>query len=477
MVSDIVRCGMLLVALGALTFPDAAVGQDQRTVWEYSNSFGKSWFAHEGDSKWVCYLGNSTSLIYVEEERTAQSITLRRATPGLWVRLYAGKGELKRAADGPWKGWSAAGNWVDRSALPQTAVPFKDHQIRVLYFVPSDREPIPNYEAKIRVVLAYVEELYRSSPSLRRFRLKQLPFERNGDDVRIRLVEADKPASFFNAGWEKQDGSQLKRLVTYVRENLYDPARQTTLIIPETWETGPSKDTWPGHIARGGITAPDGGVAAYSAWILQDAFCATTIAAQRGRFFDRTIVPGRHSYFVPGGESPVFEFVENGIGGVAHELGHALGLPHDNRQSNNNIMGNGFRKIQANFNPRAPQSQRVGFSVDNARLLMSSRYLAKDVNLDDYTAPTVEVRIRKTRTGKWQFTINAADDSGLRALVIARFDSATNVLSGGVLRGRKQTVNLLLDPAINAKTTGFRFFVTDTGGNLTQKHIPLDQVE
>jgi hypothetical protein len=449
---------------------------DDRVVWEYTGGYGKSWFTDLGNKKWMVYLGNSTTVLNVEEERTPEFITLRSPLTGLWTRLHRDYGELRRTPEGPWKRWSAKGRWAGRDALPKNAVSFDDYKIRVLYFIPSDRKPIPDYEAKIRVVLSCVEKIYRSSPSLRRLRLKQLPFERDGDEPRIHVVRADKPASFFNEGWAAHNGAQLKRLSDYVKQNLYDPARRTTLIIPETWETGPADDVWPGHIARAGIISPEGGIAAYSGWILQDAFCATSVAEPRRLFFDETPVPGRRSFGIRGNNSPVFQFVENGIGGVAHELGHALGLPHDNRNSAVNIMGGGFRNIRFNFDSRSPLSKRVGFPVDNARLLMSSRYLGQKMKLDNYDAPKLEQEITITKTGNVLFNIKATDETELRALVVARYDSSTSVLFGKALRGKQQTVRELVDAGINSKTTGFRIMVTDSGGNLTAKHVPMSDV-
>ncbi|MEO2033106.1 MAG: hypothetical protein ABGZ35_13575 [Planctomycetaceae bacterium] len=416
----LVMCGVMLSLLQSSKLH----GGDDREVWEYTGGTGRSWFTHVADKKWVVHLGNSKTVLNIEVGRTADSITLRNPANGLWTRLHDEHGELRRSSDGPWKRWSAKGKWVPRSALPKHAVDFDDYQVRVIYFVPSDREPIEAYEAKLRVVLAYVEELYRTSASLRRHRMDRLPFERDGDDIRIHLVRADQPAAFFNTGWQKQDGTQLKRLADYIREHEYDPARRTTLIFPETWEAGPAEYAWPGHIGRASLYSPEGGFAAYSAWILQDMFCATSIEKQHRLFLDRTPVPGRRSFVVQGHNAPVFEFVENGIGGVAHELGHALGLPHDNRRSANNIMGGGFRNIRFNFDPKAPRSRRVGISIDNARLLMSSRYLADDVSLDDFDPPQIETTIQRTRSGQFQFAINLKDNSELKALVVARFDAA-----------------------------------------------------
>ncbi|MHC4880560.1 MAG: hypothetical protein ACYTGL_29265, partial [Planctomycetota bacterium] len=450
---------------------------DPRVVWEYSGAYGKSWLAHEGGTKWMAWLGNSTSLIHVEEGRTADFIQLRAIKTGIQLRLYPGGGQIKKV-DGPqWKRWTAVGNWVGRDRLPKAAVSFPDYQIRVVYFVPSDREPITNYDAKIRVVLSYVEELFRSSPSLRRENIEQLPFERDGDQIQVHLVKANEPASFFNENWEKHDGTQLRRILKYLRENEFDPSRRVTLVIPETWEDAPAEEGWPGHCAFGTNMTPDGGMAVYSGWILQDQFCATTVEAQRDLFFDKTPVPGRRSYTVKTPNSPVFEFVENGIGGVAHELGHALGLPHNYNGSNRNIMANGFRKIQSNFDPQTPPSEYVGFSADNARLLMSSRYLAKRLKLDDYDPPAVQASITKTRKpGELLVAFNAMDNTRLRSGVIVRQDKEGFILASMPLRGRKQVVRKIVSGGVTDATKEFVIFVTDDGGNITKARIPVEQI-
>ncbi len=141
-------------------------------------------------------------------------------------------------------------------------------------------------------------------------------------------------------------------------------------------------------------------------------------------------------------------------------------------------MANGFRKIQTNFNPRTSPAHYVGFSVDNARLLMSSRYLAKGLKLDDYDPPEVQAGIRATRKpGQLLVTLNLKDNTRLRAAVIVRMDSSGRLLKGMPLRGQSQVVRELIDGGINDATREFRILVTDDGGNTTTTRIPLDQVE
>ena len=264
----------------------------------------------------------------------------------------------------------------------------------------------------------------------------------------------------------------MSRIAAYVKKHAYDPARRLTLVIPETWEPGPAEDAWPGHEARGAGNSPDGGFAVYSGWILQDRFCATTVRSQRRLLFDTRPVIGRRSFFSKP-NSPVYEFVENGIGGVAHELGHAFGLSHDYRNSSVDIMGGGFRNIRFNFDSRARPSQRVGFSEENTRLLMSSRYLATDVDAEDYAPPQADISVVKLTDGRLRASLEISDESGLRALVIRhRRPNSSDVVEGRSLSGKVESIEMPIAIPIDAETMDVRFAVTDVGGNVTEVIIP-----
>ena len=468
-----VRTNLPMVAwLLVLSISCVCSAQEEREVWEYVGGRGQSWIAHVEGNKWVNYLGDGNTLIYLEVQRTDGYVQLQGVgSNALEIRLRQTSGELLKPG-GDWIRWNAPGKWTDRSSLPPTAKMFSGHEIRVLYFVPSDRKPIQNYEAKIRVILAYVEELYKQALQVRGHDLKQLPFERDRGQPVVHLVTADKPASYFNEGWSAHDGAQMSRIAAYLKQHVYDPARRLTLVIPETWELGPAEEAWPGHEARGTSYDPDGGLAVYSAWILQDQFCATNIRAQRKHLFDSRPVVGRRSFFSKP-NSPVYEFVENGIGGVAHELGHAFGLSHDYRASSVDIMGGGFRNIRFNFDPRARPDQRVGFSEENTHLLMSSRYLATDIDAEDYTPPRAEVSIVRSVAGELRAKLMLSDDIGLRALVVRhRRPGSADVAQGRALSGKKVTIEMPIDIQVTPETMDVRFVVTDLGGNITEVVVP-----
>ena len=156
---------------------------------------------------------------------------------------------------------------------------------------------------------------------------------------------------------------------------------------------------------------------------------------QKQMLFDAPPIKGRIALGHGRMDSPRFEFIEDGFGAVAHELGHALGLPHDNRRDDLYLMGNGFRNLRWNFAEKPDPRKRVRFSDDNARIPYPSRYLASDLVLADRQAPTVKMRwAAPPKVG-----VAATDHAGLRAILI--FSSAQDSVGGG---------------RVNRQATGFR---------------------
>jgi hypothetical protein len=206
----------------------------------------------------------------------------------------------------------------------------------------------------------------------------------------------------------------------------------------------------------------------FSGHLLRDEFCAQNVQDQRRLFFDQTPVMGRKAW----GHrlnSPRGEFVEDGIGAVAHELGHALGLPHDRRNDSEDLMGNGFRNLRWNFGE--PSGKRAVFSAENARLLMSSPYLAADLDTADRQPPTVEVTSLTKSGGAWTVAVKATDNVGLRCLVLVDRKGGS-VFDGRPLSGTTQQFRQRA-PVGSDGSAKLLAIVTDNGGNQTRKTVTL----
>ena len=67
------------------------------------------------------------------------------------------------------------------------------------------------------------------------------------------------------------------------------------------------------------------------------------------------------------------------IGAMLHEMGHALGLPHDFRNDDNshgNLMGNGLRGFRGWFDPARFVTDDLYLSYGDALALANSPYFA-----------------------------------------------------------------------------------------------------
>jgi hypothetical protein len=470
--------------------------QEDRAAWRYTQKEMTVTYVQqpENPGEWIAERSDGKRPQLTEVSRTAEYVELQNQETKLLIRLHAEQSFWKRPKDTDWTPW-VKGSWV---ALPQSPPPEppkpagektkpappdpapapespqpapadlspsgSSHRVRLAYFVPRDRRPVANYEAKIRVVMSIVAELYRHDLESKGYRTSGLTFEVLKEQLVIVPVRGERDASYYNNAPAYDADEQFRRLSPEIRQRVGDPQRQVIVVFAETYDEGASDVLWPGVLARGGYNNANGGLAVFSSHLLRDEFAAPTIEEQRRLFFDRTPIPGRKAWG-HAINSPRCEFIEDGIGAVAHELGHALGLPHDRRDDTREIMGNGFRNLRWNFEPNSPR--RVGFSDENAALLMSSRYLAPDLDLRDNQPPRIEAMQVARGAGGWTVSIKASDNLGLRAVVFIDRE-AGSIVGGRRLSGKMQTFQENL-PAIKA-TSGLRLqaVLTDDGGNQTR---------
>ena len=495
----------------ALSSPVAAGAQensfeapDERLVWQYKMK-GKSHFIVRSPSgDWQAVRPDDKKVTYAEIERNDSQIQIQNTASKLLVRLDTELAYWRQPKDEEWTRW-VKGQWLADKDIPRAArailtkkasVPaepltpskpqpagnapvesVKKHEIRLAYFVPTDRQPTRKYEQKIRVVMAAVSELIRDDLRRRRFDTPGLAIESEDGKPKVHLLRGKHPAAHYNLAPNYDASKQYNMLMPEIREALGSPYENLYVVFTETWDPGPAKFAWPGVIARGGWYSARGGVAVYSTHILQDAFCATTIEAQRRLFFDATPIVGRLTMGHMKPNPPRFEFIEDGFGAVAHELGHALGLPHDRRRDDVSIMGNGFRNLRWNFAPRG-RGKRVGFSDDNARFLAASRFLNPDANIQDNRKPEVTFRLERPGDGPPKLAVELKDDVGLKAMLyLDRSDGslgAGSVVGGRALDGRTAT---FLDPIpsnlIRNGRLNLQLNVIDEGGNITKAREEL----
>ena len=343
----------------------------------------------------------------------------------------------------------------------------KSHKVRLIYFLPADRQPTPNFEKKIAVVMSFVADLYQEDFKAKGYKGGVPDFVFNDGQLQISLLRSTNHASHY-ADTNINSSRQWPLISGEVERAFGSPSKNMYVVFAETYGDGPAKYEWPGGIALGARYSAEGGLGIFSAWILRNEFCATNIARQLEFLDDATPIQGRTALGHGRLNSPRFEFIEDGFGAVAHELGHAFGLPHDTRKDSQYIMGNGFRNLRYNFLKRYSNKPPVGFSPDNARLLRYSRFLGDTLNASDFVAPKLKLILpEKLSVGATNIpvSIECSDNESLGAVLY--FSSTQDTVIGGAdLEGKQMSLKQLLTVRpLKAGEYKLRATVSDRNGN------------
>jgi len=350
------------------------------------------------------------------------------------------------------------------SSAPTARVPAplrdlgRTSEVCLAYFVPADREPVRAWRDKIAVLATFVADLYRRDLCRHGHGTRGLDFEfDSGGRPVVHLVRGRRKAAYYNGDPTFTFKRQWRTVLPEVEAALGPRTEHLRVVFAETYEKGPAPFEWRGGVALGRRAGPRGGTGLFSAWILRDAFCAATVQGQLRLLADDTPIPGRVALGLGRKDSPRFEFIEDGFGAVAHELGHALGLLHDHREDGRYVMGSGFRHLRRNYvgpPPKAP----VGFSAANARLLAHSPFLAEDADLEDTAPPVVRLDApdEPLPVGATEVPLagRTRDDRGLGAAVyfVREMDSvvAGKDLTGGEARRVGACTHAESDRAVGA---------------------------
>ncbi len=187
--------------------------------------------------------------------------------------------------------------------------------LRVVYYHPSDRPPLAGYRERIRRVLMEIQRFY--ADGLRQHGWSdtgvfQLDLDQQNE---LRVILA--PGALATAQHERgRTEPQLHEAVDRALKAAgFDPAQETYVIFSNLllWEDGRSREVGP-YYGGGG---PQSGMAA----VLDDPLLDPDKLGSNE--------PGAWFATWP---CTIGEFNAHYIGGTAHELGHAFGLPH-NRES------------------------------------------------------------------------------------------------------------------------------------------------
>jgi hypothetical protein len=205
--------------------------------------------------------------------------------------------------------------------------PRTNHALRVVYFVPRDRDPLPNYAERLDRVMNDVSNFYRDG--LRRFGIETagLPLERKEGKLVLHLVRGKLPASGYHNEFES--GDRAAREIAQALKGELDLERDYVLVLYALCSKRPGEEYVfdAPYYGAAGSSQRNGLCHAADCELLDPLMLIAT---------NRTMVLTSKIYSHL--ELTVAQFNSWYLGGIAHELGHALGLPHD---------GGGFPQVPA----------------------------------------------------------------------------------------------------------------------------------
>ncbi|MBK1833310.1 NPCBM/NEW2 domain-containing protein [Roseibacillus ishigakijimensis] len=206
-----------------------------------------------------------------------------------------------------------------------------NRKLRVVYWSPSDREPAAAYRERLTRIMLHIQEFYRSEMARLGFGPLTFPMEWEEDDLlKIHVVAGQKPTSAYR----NESGREIrKECLPTLRAAGLNPDRETLLIFCNLAHWDEEKKTFSHHSPY----YAGGNHRSGNAWQLD----SPELDIPNLALTEPIIQDGQYGRISLGKHNSIF------IGGIAHELGHALSLPHNReapalrRAGYRALMGNG----------------------------------------------------------------------------------------------------------------------------------------
>jgi NPCBM/NEW2 domain/Putative peptidase family len=187
--------------------------------------------------------------------------------------------------------------------------------MRICYWSPADREPQPEYRARLTRVMKHVQEFYRREMESWGFGERTIQMETAEDGLlKLHMVQGRLKSEECSES-DQKDGREIKQdCLKVLRDAGVDGEKETMVIFCNLadWDAGTrTMGHHSPYYASGDSTHG-------TAWQVDSPLLDADSLAVK----DQMIQDRQYGKISTGKYNSIF------IGGVCHELGHALGLPH-----------------------------------------------------------------------------------------------------------------------------------------------------
>ncbi|MCC9607229.1 NPCBM/NEW2 domain-containing protein [Blastopirellula sp. JC732] len=214
-----------------------------------------------------------------------------------------------------------------------------NRKLHVVYWTPNDREPAPLYRERLSAILLDIQNFYATEMKRLGFGERTIQFDLKEDGlVNIHVVTGEGPY----AQYDTPDGRRIRQeCVPPLREAGINPDEETIVIFCNMSNWNPEERTIRQNSPYYASGTPTGG----NAWQVDSPILDLQSLSNKGD----NVRDGQYGNISIGKYNSIF------IGGVCHELGHALGLPHCQQRPDEQqmfgtaLMGSGNRSYGDNL--------------------------------------------------------------------------------------------------------------------------------